>query len=103
MDDILSRHREIAADITREIKILPHFEKYLKVGFYPFYREAYALYGQRIIEAVNKTLESDWPAVAEVSVSPIRKTKKLLMELNQSLLQNQRRLQNLKRVWNLNR
>ena len=87
LDDILSRHREIAADITRNIKILPHFEKYLKVGFYPFYKEAHALYGQRIIEAVNKTLESDWPAVAEVSVSTIRKTKKMLMVLASSVPQ----------------
>ena len=87
LDDILSRHREIAADITRKIKILPHFEKYLKVGFYPFYKEAYALYRQRIIEAVNKTLESDWPAVAEVSVSTIRKAKKMLMVLASSVPQ----------------
>ena len=87
LDDILSRHREIAADVTRGIKILPHFETYLKSGFYPFYREAYALYGQRIVEAVNKTLESDWPAVAEVSVATIRKAKKMLMVLAASVPQ----------------
>ena len=87
LDDILSRHREIAADVTRGIKILPHFETYLKSGFYPFYREAYALYGQRIVEAVNKTLESDWPAVADVSVATIRKAKKMLMVLAASVPQ----------------
>lgn len=87
LDDILSRHRAIAADITSGIKILPYFEKYLKSGFYPFYKDAHALYGQRIVETVNKTLESDWPTVANVSVSTIRKAKKMLMVLAASVPQ----------------
>ena len=81
LGEILADHRKIAAEIVRKVKVLAHFETYLKTGYYPFYSEAFALYGQRIIAAINKTLESDWPFVADVSPATIRKTKKMLMSL----------------------
>ena len=81
LEEILADHRKIAAEIVRKVKVLAHFETYLKTGYYPFYSETFALYGQRIIDSANKTLESDWPFVADVSPATIRKTKKMLMSL----------------------
>ena len=40
LDEILENHFSIASQITSKVKVLPYFEKYLKVGYYPFYREA---------------------------------------------------------------
>lgn len=81
LEEILANHRQLASRIVEKIKILPHFEAYLKKGYYPFYKESHALYEQRIVEVVNKVLESDWPAVADVSVETVRKAKKMLMVL----------------------
>lgn len=87
LEDVLARHREIAGDVVGGLKVLPLFEGYLKRGYYPFYKETFALYEQRICETVNKALESDWPAVADVSVATIRKAKKMLMVLAASVPQ----------------
>src|SRR5690606_12181880 len=37
--DILENHNSIAAQLLEEIKPLPLFEKYLKIGVYPYYKE----------------------------------------------------------------
>ena len=87
LEDILSDHRTIAADVVSFVKVLPLFERYVREGFYPFYREPGGLYAQRICEVVNKVLESDWPAVEDVSVETVRKAKKMLMVLASSVPQ----------------
>ena len=75
------RHREVALDITSRIKILPQFTRYLKAGFYPFYKKVFGQYEQRLLDIVNQVLESDYPAVEEVTPATIRKTKRMLMIL----------------------
>ena len=87
LDDILANHREIAGDLVASFKVLPLFERYVREGFYPFYKEPGGLYAQRIVAVVNKVLESDWPAVEDVSVETIRKAKKMLMILASSVPQ----------------
>ena len=87
LDAILSNHRKIALGIVKKIKVLPLFERYVMTGYYPFYKETHALYHQRIGEVVNKVLESDWPAVEDVSVSTVRKAKKMLKVLATSVPQ----------------
>lgn len=81
LEDILVRHREVALDITSRIKILPQFTRYLKAGFYPFYKKVFGQYEQRLLDIVNQVLESDYPAVEEVTPATIRKTKRMLMIL----------------------
>jgi predicted AAA+ superfamily ATPase len=84
LDDIISRHREIASDIAASVKVLPHFTKYAKAGFYPFYKSVHGLYGARLNDVVNQTLESDLPAVENVTPATIRKIKRMLMVLSES-------------------
>ncbi len=84
LDDIISRHREIASDIAASVKVLPHFTKYAKAGFYPFYKSVHGLYGARLNDVVNQTLESDLPAVEDVTPATIRKIKRMLMVLSES-------------------
>ena len=78
LDDILSSHVDIARDICRGIRILPLFERYFKSGYYPFYREGGSHYQSRVLQAVNQTLDSDWPSVEDVSAETIRKARKML-------------------------
>lgn len=76
--DILENHVEIARDIKKRIKVLPYFERYLKEGYYPFYKEEATHYAERVVKSVNQTLESDWPAVENVTAETVRKARKML-------------------------
>lgn len=82
--DLLEDHVEIAHEIASKIKVLPLFEKYLRQGFYPFYRSSYAKYHERIVAMVGKVLDVDYPKVEEVSSATIAKAKKMLMVLSNS-------------------
>ena len=81
LETILKEHRSLAADITAKVKILPLFRRYLETGYYPFYREVRNGYAFRLREVVDEVLEKDYPAIESVSVSTIRKTRKMLMIL----------------------
>ena len=81
LDEILSNHVALAGDISEKIKILPLFRKYLMNGYYPFYRETKSGYGFRIREIVDQVLEKDYPAIEDVSIATVRKTRKMFMVL----------------------
>lgn len=78
LEEILANHQDIELAIASEMKILPHWEKYFKGGYYPFYRKYAGGYSQRVLQAVNQVLESDWPSVEDVSVTTIRRARKML-------------------------
>jgi len=90
LEDIVSRHRELAMEIIRGVKILPLFEKYQEHGFYPFYLESPSGYADRIIEVVNKVLQTDLPIVDDVTPATIRKTRMMLEVLAESCPQEPR-------------
>lgn len=81
LDELLAKHVGMASDITAAIKILPLFEKYLKTGYYPFYKDTYEGYDFRLQEVIRQIIESDLPAVEDVQYVTIQKVKKMLMIL----------------------
>ncbi len=96
IEEILSHHVKIAAEIDKQLKVLPHFETYQKNGYYPFYRESHGKFRERLVETVNKVLEVDYPAIDEVSQETIRKTRRMLMVLAESCPQTP----NMSRLYN---
>ena len=78
LQDLLSGHLDIAREITKEIKVLPLFERYFRAGYYPFYLVGSAKYEERIRQVVNQTLDSDWPSVEDITAETIRKARKML-------------------------
>ena len=81
IEDIIAHHRAASLEISQSLKILPLFENYLRHGYYPFGKEAKAQFGQRLAAVVGTVLDVDFPKVADVSASTVRKTKKMLMIL----------------------
>lgn len=81
IEEVLSDHVRLAGEIDAKLKVLPHFESYQEKGYYPFYRESYGRFKERLMETVNKVLEVDYPSIDEVSQDTIRKTRKMLMVL----------------------
>lgn len=81
LEQLLSDHVSIAMEVCGKTKILEHFKKYLEVGYYPFYKAVHQGYYQRLQNVANQVIEVDYPNVEDVTMSTIRKTKKLLMIL----------------------
>lgn len=84
LTELLSDHKKIAEAMTPEKTILKHFSNYLQKGYYPFYREVFAGYDQRLAQVTNQILESDYPAVEKINYSTVQKIKKMLYILAQS-------------------
>lgn len=78
LQDILEHHMDIVEDIRKTVKILPLWERYFRNGFYPFYLEGESQYENRIRQAVNQTLNVDWPSVEDITAPTIRRARKMM-------------------------
>ncbi|MBQ0080870.1 MAG: AAA family ATPase [Alistipes sp.] len=85
LEDVLENHVKYSVEITSEVKVLKYFPDYLFYGMYPFYKESREDFHIRLAEAVNQTLESDLPAVEDVTFETIQKAGRLLMITAESL------------------
>ena len=63
--------------LNKEINALPAFQKYLKYGYYPYYQEDIAGYGERVLQTFNTVIESDLPNVESIDFYSINRIKKL--------------------------
>ncbi len=82
--EILENHNTIAAQLLGEIKPLPLFEKYLKIGVYPYYKENENLYTQKLQNTINLIIEIDINAVEDLQYDTLIKLKKLLITVASS-------------------
>ena len=79
LDDILNNHINMSMEIVGKIKVLKYFGEYLKNGCYPFFKESKNGFFLRLNSVIQTVIESDMPAVTEISYSTVEKTKRLLM------------------------
>ena len=82
--EILEKHNGIATELLKEIKPLPLFEKYLKMGAYPYYKEDESLYMHRLQNIINLIIEIDINAVEDLNYDILIKLKKLLITIPSS-------------------
>ena len=87
LETLLADHRPIAAALAAKTKILPLFERYLRSGFYPFYKEARSRFRERLCATVNQVLDVDWPKAEPVSAETIHRAKRMLLVLASSVPQ----------------
>ena len=78
LGEILNNHTQIATSLVKKFKPFEYFERYIKYGYYPFYKENINTYPQKLLETINIVLESDLPLVFSVEPKNIFKLKKLL-------------------------
>lgn len=78
LETIFSHHIEIAQDILTSIKPYEYWDKYLRFGFYPFYKDFGDLYHQQVLSVVNLILDVELPLLRKVDVAYIPKLKQLL-------------------------
>lgn len=82
--EILENHNAFATELLNEIKPLPLFEKYLKTGVYPYYKENESLYIQKLQNTINLIIEIDVNAVEDLQYDTLVKLKKLLITVASS-------------------
>ena len=79
LNELVRTHVAKAMEITGKLKIAPWFEKYLRSGYYPFYRENPNDFLQNLRETVLVVIDNDLPAVENMTMETIQKIKRLLM------------------------
>lgn len=79
LEELLQHHVSHAMQILKSIKVAPLLEAYLHHGYYPFYRESGDDFPARLRETVAVVIDTDLPAVENVSFESIQKVKKLVM------------------------
>jgi uncharacterized protein len=85
LEQITEDHLQQARIINERVKPFQYFEKYLKRGYYPFYKEQPELYEMRLSEVINMILEIELPLLRGVELSYIRKVKTLLVIIAESV------------------
>ena len=84
LDEVLHNHLKISSEVTSEIKPLKHFSRYLREGYYPFYKEIPELYYTRLGEIINMIIEIELPLLRGVDVSYSSKLKQMLLIISES-------------------
>ncbi|MDR0393905.1 MAG: AAA family ATPase [Tannerella sp.] len=82
-EEIIENHVSIAQKLNGDITPLPAFRKYLQYGYYPYYREDIAGYGERVLQTFNAVMESDLPNVEHIDFYSINRIKKLFYILSE--------------------
>lgn len=84
LDEVLDGHSELTQKIVSECKPLEYFHRYLKTGYYPFYKEVPDLYYSRIEEILNLIFEIELTQLRGVDMSYVPKLKQLLLVIAES-------------------
>lgn len=84
LEDLLKNHVDLAMHVTRAIKVIPAFERYLKMGYYPFSREDPGHFTQKLVQVVNQVLDVDLPKTEDVTSETVRKIRRMLTILSES-------------------
>lgn len=85
LDQLLENHVTAAMTIIRQCKIFPQFDKYIKHGYYPIYKEEPEDFSVRLREMINVVIENDLPAVENMTFETIQKVRKLLMIISRNV------------------
>lgn len=85
LDEIVSKHIDIAISITPEVKPLELFNSYLNYGYYPFYKENKDSFHQKLSEIILTVLEVDIPQFAFIQTTNIVYLKRLLKIISASV------------------
>ena len=78
LEEIINNHFNKASEITTQVKILHHFEKYIRSGYYPFYREEGDGFFDRLQQVIDTIVSSEIPAVSNIEYDSVYKTKQLM-------------------------
>lgn len=77
LNEILTRHEQIAAEIVGKVNPLEFFQSYLHHGFYPFFLEQ-RNFSENLLKTMNMMIEVDILLIKQMELKYLSKLKKLL-------------------------
>lgn len=83
--ELLQNHRQLAAEITSQVKPLSYFSHYLEYGYYPFYLENKKTFLSKLEQSIHLMLDVDIPQYEQIQTSNIVVLKKLLQIISASV------------------
>lgn len=78
LEQIVTKHLDIAYELKKEFKPLEYWKEYLEYGFYPFYFQEASSYTIKLKETINTVIETDIPSVFSIKYENIVNLKKLV-------------------------
>lgn len=85
LDDIVQNHQQLSVDINDQINPQQFFAKYLKYGYFPFYKEGLSHYGQKIQQIIRVVIEMDIGPFEGLSYQTVRNMEQLLRIISESV------------------
>lgn len=85
LERILDEHQALAAEISDKTDVLNIFGEYLRVGYYPYFKEGIRSYPQKLRQATNLAIEVDIALYEDLNALTVRNMKKLIYVLSQSV------------------
>ncbi|GAB2487632.1 ATP-binding protein [Algoriphagus taiwanensis] len=77
-EQVLQEHVRLASQIISSIQPIALFQKYVKWGAYPFFKEGTEIYSEKLRKIVQLILEVDLMAVENMDYETVFKLKKLI-------------------------
>lgn len=81
LEELVENHVEISKELVSQFKPFSVFQKYLKIGVYPYFKENEANYQQKLHQTINLIIETDISAVEDLNYETLTKLKKLLISI----------------------
>lgn len=78
LEDIIENHKDIALTLIKDFNPIPHFEDYLRYGYYPFFMEGESYFTVRLEQVIRIIVESDMRFIREITLENTRSILKLL-------------------------
>lgn len=85
LDEIFSSHKNLSRTLVKDFNPIPHFEGYLRHGYYPYFNEGIQQYHLRLQQSIRTVLESDMSSLDGYDVSNANLLMKLLYILSGSV------------------
>lgn len=85
LEYLLENHKQIALEVSNVIKPMQYFDRYLEVGYFPFFEGDQDLYYKRLQEVLNMIVEVELPLLRRTDVSIVNKIKQLIYVVSQSV------------------
>ena len=89
LEEILTHHAQITAEVCRQVNPLEHFQSYIHHGYYPFFLEQ-RNFSENLIKTMNMMMEVDILLIKKIELKYLSKIKKLLylLAVNRNVVPN---------------
>lgn len=84
IENMVTKHHEIASDYLDQLNWETDFRNYLKYGYYPFFKESKKTYLNKLEHTAHLVIESDILPFEGLNYKTIHSLKKLLYVISQS-------------------